>query len=309
MRLRRPRVGLALGGGGARGITHLGVLKVLDQEKIPVDVVAGTSIGALIGAVYATGISAEEIERRVAEYLQSPEFQSSALRAFEAANEQGVLRLRQKIHHYLKNRFYAVQAMFKAGILSNEDFQATINHFVPDIRVEDTIIPFRAVATDLKSGEQYVSCSGSLRDAVFASCAVPGAIAPFREGERLLSDGGIICLVPTSVARREGADVVIAVAVDRHLCSDEELRNVIGVYYRAAEIMSDKLMQYELKEADIVLSPKAGNLHWTMFSEAMNLVTEGERVTRENMTDIRKAVFPGLSLRRILRATGRARKN
>jgi NTE family protein len=125
-----------------------------------------------------------------------------------------------------------------------------------------------------------------------ASCAVPGAIAPLKEGERLLSDGGIISLVPSSVARQEGADIVIAVAVDRDI-DPEELRTVVDVYQRVNEIMSEKLKNYELANADVVILPEVGDLHWSDFSEAINLIDEGEKAAREKLNDIRN-VMPGL---------------
>jgi NTE family protein len=289
---KRKRVGLALGGGGARGLAHIGVLKVLEREKIPIDLIVGTSIGALVGGAYASGINPHELQKKVEEYLSSTEFRSSAMKAFEAAHAKGEVGLTQKIQTYLRNTFYLIQAMFKPGILSNEDFQTTINYFIPDIQIAETRIPFRAVATDLVSGEQITFSDGSLRQAVMASCAVPGAIAPFKEGERLLSDGGIICLVPSSVARQEGADAVISVAVDRCIGS-EELRTVVDIYHRVSEIMGEKLKNYELADADVVILPDVGDLHWSNFSQAINLIDEGERAARMKLDDIR-SVMPGI---------------
>jgi NTE family protein len=179
--------------------------------------------------------------------------------------------------------------MFKPGILSNEDFQVTIDYFIPDIQIEETRIPFRAVATDLVSGEEITFSKGSLRQAVMASCAVPGAVAPLKEGERLLSDGGIICRVPSSVARREGADIVIAVVVDRGIGS-EEIRNVVNVYLRISEIMGERLKQYALADADVVILPEVGESHWSSFSQAMNLLDEGERAAREKLDEIRRLI-------------------
>ncbi|MGB7572998.1 MAG: patatin-like phospholipase family protein [Thermodesulfobacteriota bacterium] len=301
---KRKRVGLALGGGGARGLAHIGVLRVLEKEEIPIDLIAGTSIGALVGGAYASGSSSDELQKKAEEYLNSHEFRSSAIRAFEAAHAKGEIGLAQKIETYLRNHFYLIQAMFKPGILSNEDFQATIDYFIPDIEIEETRIPFRAVATDLVSGEEITFSEGSLRQAVMASCAVPGAITPLKEGERLLSDGGIICRVPCSVARQEGADIVIAVVVDRGIGS-EELRNVVDVYLRVSEIMGERLKQYELANADVVILPEVGESHWSSFSQAMNLVDEGEKAAREKLDEIRRLI-PGLKkrlrLKKILRS-------
>lgn len=291
MRWRGRRIGLALGGGGARGLAHIGVLKVFEKEHIPVDILVGTSIGALVGGAHAAGMSPDAIEKRVEEYLESPEFQSSAIKAFEEAHDrEGEEGLTQKIQNYFRNRFYMVQALLKPGILSNEDFKDTIDYFIPDIQIEDTQIPFRAVATDLVSGKQIVFSNGSLRQAVVTSCAVPGAVEPFKEGDMLLSDGGIICLVPISVARKEGADIVVAVGVDRDICSGEALNNVIDIYYRASEIMSHELEDYELMDADILIQPKVGNLHWSNFSQAKHLIQEGERAAMEKLPLIRNAL-------------------
>jgi NTE family protein len=289
---KRKRIGLALGGGGARGLAHIGVLRVFEKESIPIDLIVGSSIGALVGATYASGSNSDELQKKAEEYLNSAEFQSSAIKAFEASHAKGEISLTQKVQTFLRNHFYLIQAMFKPGILSNEDFQSTIDYFVPDIQIEGTRIPFRAVATDLVTGEQVTFSKGSLRQAVMASCAVPGAIAPLKEGKRLLSDGGIICSVPSSVARQEGADIVIAVAVDRGIPSDE-LRNVVDVYLRVSEIMGEKLIQYELADADVVILPEVGDLHWSSFSQAMNLIEEGEKAAREKLNDIR-CVLPGL---------------
>jgi NTE family protein len=289
---KKRRIGLALGGGGARGLAHIGVLMMLEKEGIPIDLVVGTSIGALVGGAYASGISPDELKKKVDAYLHSAEFQSSAMKAFETAHTKGELGLTEKIQAYLKNTFYLIQAMFKPGIFSNEDFQATINYFIPDIQIEETRIPFRAVATDLVSGEELVFSKGPLRQAVMASCAVPGAITPLRDGEKLLSDGGIICLVPSSVTRQEGADIVISVSLDCPI-SSEELHNVPEVYYRVTEIMGKKLNHYELAEADVVILPEVGDLHWSNFSQAMNLIDEGEKAARKKLDDIRNAI-PGL---------------
>jgi NTE family protein len=250
MRFKGKRIGLALGGGGARGLAHIGVLKVFEQEEIPIDLLVGTSIGALVGGAYASGTNADELEKKADEYINSPEFQSSAIQAIEAfhAEDAGLVK---KIQGFLKNRFYVVQAMLKPGILSSNDFQAIIDYFIPDIQIETTRIPFRAAATDLVSGELITSSSGSLRQAVMASCAVPGAVEPLKEGEKVLSDGGIIGLVPISIARKEGADIVIAVAVDRDTCSEEEFRTAKDIYLRACEIMAKQLKNFELMDRKV----------------------------------------------------------
>lgn len=287
---KERRIGVSLGGGGARGLAHIGVLRVFAQEQIPIDLIVGTSIGALVGGAYAAGVTPDEMEKKIQEYLGSSEFESSAMKAFEKAHTRGDIGLVEKTQRFVRNRFYMVQAMFKPGLLSSEDLQDTVNYFIPDVRIEEAKIPFCAVATDLVSGDEIIFSKGPMRQAVLASCSVPGAIAPVQEGDRLLSDGGITCLIPCSIARMEGADVVIAVAVDRDISSEEEFRTVMGVYYRVSEIMGHRLKCYELMEADVVIFPEVGDLHWSSFSQALALIREGEQAAAERMNDIRRAI-------------------
>jgi NTE family protein len=296
MKWLKKHIGLALGGGGARGLTHIGVLKILDQEQIPIHIIAGTSIGSLVGGAYASGVSPGDLQKKVALYLESAEFQSSAFQAIASSYGREGGGLTQKIQSYLRNQIYLIQMLFKPGILSVDDFKAMIHYFVPDIEIQDTLIPFRAVATDLISGEKIVFSEGSLRQAIVASCTVPGAIEPLKDGERLLVDGGIISQVPVSVAREAGADVVIAVAVDRDSHLNEELKTARDIYDRACEITSDKLEKYELMDADVVIRPDVKNLHWSNFSKATDLIEEGEKATRANLVKIHKtmSVFKGL---------------
>jgi len=288
MRLKRKHVGLALGGGGARGFAHIGVIRALVRENIPIDIIVGTSSGALIGGAYAAGIAPEEIERKIGEYLNSKEYQSSAVRTIERAHDGERASLTRKIQGFFQNKFLLLQAMFKPGILSPEEFQSMVDFFIPDILIQETRIPFRAVTTDLISGEQIVFSEGPLRDAIMISSSVPGAIEPRRLGGMLLSDGGIISLVPVNATRCEGADIVIAVDITRGLFSDEEIDTAQGICDRAADIAAHHLTIHELEGADVVIRPRVGNLHWSVFSHAGNLIAEGEKATEEKMLDIKK---------------------
>ena len=265
------------------------MLKVLERENVPIHILAGTSIGALVGAGFASGIEPEEMEKTVAAYLHSPKFQSSAIKAIEDAHARGELTLGRRVQSFLRNRYFLVQAMFKPGLFPSEDLQEIIECFVPDIRIEETKIPFRALATDLVRGAQIVFSTGSLRQAVMASCAVPGAIVPVKDEDKLLSDGGIICLIPCSVVRKEGADVVIAVTVDRDICTEKAFATAVSIYQRVSDIMCARLKDHELAEADVVINPEVGELHWSEFSQALILIKEGERAAEEKLALIRSA--------------------
>ncbi len=291
---KRKSVGLALGGGGARGLAHIGIIRVFEQEAIPIDIVVGTSIGALVGAAYASGMSPDEMEKKTDEFLNSSIFQGSVLSSIKEAEAADRLTVTRKIQGFFKDRLYLLKAMFKLGILQSEDFQAMIDYFIPDILVEDTRIPFRAVVTDLVSGEPIVISKGPLRKAVMASCAVPGAVPPIEKDSMLLSDGGIINLVPTTVAREEGAEFVVAVSVNKEIYSDEKLGSAMDIYVRATEILSFHLERSMLEEADVVIHPRVGGLHWTDFLLARELIEAGEKAAREKLDLIRKGLhLPG----------------
>ena len=284
------KIGLALGGGGARGMAHIGVLRVFEREGIPIDVIAGTSIGALVGACYASGLDSFDLERRVDEFLNTPDFQNSAFKKIKEIQKSKKLSFTQKVQAFFKNQFILTYAMFRAGILQYEDFQAMVDFFVPDIRIEECKLPFRAVAADLASGQAVVLSQGSLRKAVMASCAVPAAVPPMELDGRLLCDGGIVHLVPTTVARDEGAEFVVAVSVNSNISSSEEFWSAMDIYVRSTVIMGYHLEKCRLEKADVVIHPEVGDLHWTDFTKARDLVEFGIMAAEQKIGDIRKAL-------------------
>ncbi len=275
------KVGLALGGGGVRGLAHVGVLKVLEQEGIGVDLIVGTSAGSLIGGAYAAGLSVRQITSRVDAYIKSPEFQDSALRSLSQSFSQAPKSFLERSQSFVRNRYWLFRALFSVSILPSEDFQSLINYLLPDIDIRQTRIPFYAVTTDLITGEQVVFSEGSLRQAVLASSSVPGAAEPVRIGQWLLADGGITSLVPVHAAQKAGAELVIAVMVDRELPPDAEIETAKDILYRAGEITANKLEEAELKDADVVIRPALGSMHWSDFSRAAELVKIGEDAARD----------------------------
>lgn len=296
------KVGLALGGGGVRGLAHIGVLSVLEREGIGVDLIVGTSAGALIGGAYAAGLTTKDITARVDAYLNSPEFHESDIKSIGLSFSPAPKTFFQRAQIFAKNPYYLVRALFKPSILPTEDFQTLINYLLPDIDIRDTRIPFRAVSTDLITGRQIVLSEGPLRQAVLASSCVPGAVEPVHLGEWLLADGGVTSLVPVHAAREAGADVVIAVMVDRDLPAGVGIQTVKDVLYRAGEITANTLEAAELQNADVVIRPVVGDLHWTDFSRARDLVASGENATRVVLEEI-SASLP--VYRRFTRFTGR----
>ena len=282
------KVGLALGGGGARGLAHIGALKVLEKESIVPDIIVGTSIGAIVGGAFASGMKIEEMEERAELFLESDLYQSSELKAMGDAESGVEQRLSRRIQSYFMTKIRLAQALYRPSILQIDEMQEFVNFFIPDIQIEETIIPFRSVATDLKSGECVVLKKGSLRRSILASSAVPGALPPVEIDGRQLSDGGIVCTIPAQHLFEEGVREVIAIAVDRDIALCSELQTAVDIYVRAGEIQAFHLEKYSLESADIVIRPEIGNIHWTDFSRSKELISLGEKAAIDNLPEIRR---------------------
>jgi len=302
MKWMGKKVGLVLGGGGVRGFSHIGVLKVLEEEGIDIDLIVGTSAGALIGGAYASGQAPDEIESKIDAYLQSPEFDDSRMKSIGLSFTQEEKNILKKAQQFIMNRVLFVQAFFKPSILPSHDFLSLMNYFLPDLDIKETRIPLHVVSTDLISGKKIVFSEGSLRKVVLASCAVPGAVEPVRYGDWLLADGGITSLVPVHAAREAGADVVIALTVDRDLQTNLRIETAKDVVFRAGEITPSVLEAAELADADVIIRPQVGNLHWMDFKRAVDLVKAGESAARDSL----KSIHASLPIyRRITRLAGK----
>ncbi|MFB0519848.1 MAG: patatin-like phospholipase family protein [Desulfatiglandales bacterium] len=286
------KIGLALGGGGARGLAHIGVMKVLERERIRPGIIVGTSVGAIVGGALASGMKVEELEGRLASFLESNLYTSSELKAMGDAESGAELSLSRRIHSYFRTKIRLAQALYRHSILQINDIEEFINFFIPDIQIGETAIPFRAVATDLLRGELVVLKEGSLRRSILASSAVPGALPPVEINGRQLSDGGIISVVPVNCALEEGADAVIAVAVDRDISLVSDLQTAVDIYVRAGEIQGFHLERYDLERADIVIRPELEGTHWTDFSQSRELISLGESAAMDNLPEIRRLVGP-----------------
>lgn len=285
--MRKVRLGLALGGGGARGFAHIGVLKVLQREGIRPDIILGTSAGSVVGGALASGMTVQEIEEKAYAFLETDLYASSELKAMGDAESGAEQRLSRRIQSYFSTKMRLASALYKPGILPLEDMEEFINYFIPDIEIEETAIPFRAVATDLQRGECVILREGSLRRSILASSAVPGVFPPVEMNGRYFSDGGIICTVPVECALKEGADAVIAVAIDRDIILSSQLHTAVDIYVRAGEIQGFYLEEHDLKRADLVIRPELGSVHWTDFSRSRELISLGETAGTEKVAEIR----------------------
>jgi NTE family protein len=294
---KRPKIGLALSGGGARGLTQIGILKVLEKENIPIDYIAGTSMGGVIGGLYAAGYSAQKLERIVLEIDWNDLFSDTPprLSLFLSQREEGEGSLFQfrldGWKPYIPTALTSGQKL--SNLFTNLIMQASFSSkwfAEPQSNFDDLKIPFRAVTTDLVSGEEVVLDSGDLAQALRATMSVPLAFSPVEMGERLLVDGGLVDPVPVEVVRQMGADVVIAVNTVSPLLPAEKIKNPIDIANQATSIMSLQKKDEELKKADFVLSPELSEFSAMDFGDVTKLIRLGEDTADSLINNVKKTI-------------------
>jgi NTE family protein len=281
----RPRVGLVLGGGGAMGAAHIGVLKVLEELRVPVDCIAGTSMGALVGGAYASGMRGGELEQFVTSINWAGVFGKARVRLYQPMN---VKREDETISNKLEFGLGDNGLIAPGGIFDTQQIESLIRNMVSrqsGVTDFDALpIPFRAVATDLKSGRMVVFNSGDLPTVLRASMSVPGAFAPIDVGDWLLVDGGITRNLPVDVARQTCADVVIAIAVDTPDPTVDSMRSATGSVSRMLDILIEKNEQDSLDSLgadDIGLNIVLKGVGSTDFDRAATAIEQGEAAARE----------------------------
>lgn len=278
----RPRVGLVLSGGGARGLAHIGVLRVLEELKVPVDLVVGTSMGAVVGGAYASGRSVDELEALV----KSANW--DAILADRPARERLAIRRREDDERLPSRIEFGFDlrhgARLPAGAAGNGQLEATLTALLPTQRLDDPLrrlpLPFRAVATDLLSGAMLDQADTPLFEALRASMAVPGVFSPLRVNGRPRVDGGLVRNLPVDIARQLGADIIIAVNVGTPLLEDREITSAVMVANQMLQILTEQNVQRSLRELrpqDIVIDPDLGGMGFMEFSRADEAMSTGRR--------------------------------
>jgi NTE family protein len=255
-----PRIGLALSGGAARGMAHVGVLRALIENDIRIDCIAGTSAGSIVGGAYAAGMSLDEI------------------RGFGRT---------------LRWRDIGRVTMSRLGIQSNERLEQYLRARLPVTRFEELQIPFAAVATELKTGMAVVMRDeGDVPFAIRASCAIPGWYVPVADGEgRQLVDGGLVAVVPTSMTRALGADIVIAVDVNSEGATFiGPTSSVIGVLLQSLLVVQKTASHNQRELADLVINPKVGHIRWDEMGRADELMAAGYEAALKRIPDIRALI-------------------
>jgi NTE family protein len=256
--VERPvKVAVVLGAGAAKGFAHVGVLKVLESNKVPINMVVGTSAGSFVGSLYSYGFTAFQL---------------------------------QKISFDLDQTDLADFTIPDNGFIKGEKLEAYVNRMVRNTPIEKLRIPFYAVATDIQNGREMVFGQGNTGSAVRASCSIPGVFSPVVIGGRMYVDGGVVSPVAVEAARRMGADVVVAVDISGDGESPRP-QGTLSTILQAIGIMYEKISSQQLLRADVVIRPQVGGIGSADFSKRNNAILEGERAATAALPAIKAAIL------------------
>ena len=309
----RPKIGLVLAGGGAKGAAHVGVLKVLEEMNIPIDYVAGTSMGSIIGGLYASGMRPEDIEREI----QNIDWEDVFID--EPNREDRSFRRKQDDALYVfkaKPGFSDGRVKLPLAYVHGQKFDLQLNRLtqgVSEIKDFDQLpIPYRAVATDLETGREVVLKSGNLARSLRASMAVPGAFDPVDIDGRLLVDGGISNNVPVSVARAMGADIVIVSDLGSDMLTREQITSALNVAGQLVNFLFALNSQEQLRSLgprDVLITSKLGDIGAGSFDRISEAMPIGEKAAREATESLRRYSLSREDYQRHLAARGQYKSN
>ena len=292
-----PKVGLVLSGGGARGAAHIGILKILERESIPIDCIAGVSMGALTGGLYAIGYSPDEIEKFLVDqdwanvFSDAPQWRFTPLAERADSRYQGKIALR------------GWNLEIPGGLLGGQRFTEALDVMTaePMLRAQNDFdnlpVPFRAVATNLIDGTPYIFRNGSMTQALRASTAVPMMFTPLETEDALLVDGGLVNNLPVDIVRDMGADIIIAIDVSTPLFGREDLHTLFNVIDQSISLQMVKTVEEQKKLASAVLSPDLHAYSNTDYDKISEIVRLGEEYAERHIDEIR-ALVAGIPPRR-----------
>jgi NTE family protein len=292
----RPKIGLALSGGGARGAAHIGVIRVLEENNVPIDYIAGTSMGSIVGGLYSAGMSPDEIETALGDIDWDGVFDDRPPRSDRS------YRRKRDDDLYLfrfKPGFNNGEIDLPRGVVQGQKIDLELSRFVMPVATVDDfdnlMIPFRAVAAEIATGEEVVIGTGNLATAIRASMSIPGGFAPAVRDGRLLVDGGIANNLPISVVRDMGADIVIAVDISTPLLEEEEIGSVVEILGQLTGLLTRRNVEAAiatLTDDDVFIVPDLGEVSTTDFKDFREAIPPGRAATEAQLAEIRKLSLP-----------------
>ncbi len=283
-------IGLALGGGAARGFAHIGVLKVLEREKIAVHAISGTSIGALVGAMYAHTRNTDLIRERFESFMKSRAWRRSRLHFLKEMDRGKEVSFLYNVKNFVKRGLLYRSTVTQMSVIPEEDFLESIWSLLDDVDFNSLAIPLGVLALDLDAAEQVLISRGSVRQAVAASCSIPGIFPPIEVDGARLVDGGWVNVVPVSALAEMGAQVTVAVDVAQDVADTQDLRHGLDVLFRTNAITRQKLKELQLMAADVVIRPPLSDIHWADFGRLDECVRRGEEAAQQALPAVREVL-------------------
>ena len=277
------KIGLALGGGGARGACHIGVLRVLEDNGIIPDVIAGTSAGSMIGAMYASELNAKIVEEKYMKHIQSENFKDLGFRYIPNSEKDDSIF--SQIVKQIKNQYVLMVSSNRKSIIKNERLSKAAKILFEADRFEDLKIPLFVSATDLITGNPIIYKTGNLVDAVVQSSTIPGFVEPTYQNNRMLVDGGIS--LPTPVTPLIGeCDFIIAVNITRGVTNQPEPNNIFEILNRSRDVSIGQLNKYVLEKSNFVIKPEHNNLHWSAFDQSDEFLEVGRKAALNSIENL-----------------------
>jgi NTE family protein len=249
--MRRPVVGLALGSGAAKGYAHIGVMQVLEREKIPIDIITGSSIGSLIGALYASGLDLSTIQHLAME---------------------------------IKRRHWVDLAIPKMGLIAGNKIESILGSLTQNKSFDELRVPLGVMATDMLSKKSVLITDGNVAEAVRASIAIPGIFNPVKKNKRLLVDGGVLERVPGSAARLMGADIVIGVELG--FDEDSRVNNIYDVLVQTFDVMGREIQSLKDYDCDVLITPELSDVAPLAFNKVAKAIIKGRRAAETSLPEI-----------------------
>ncbi len=290
------KIALVFGGGGARGLAHVGILRVLEREKIHYDLIVGCSSGALIGGMYAQTPRIDRVEKKLRLFFGSEEYKELGLDLLskQAVNEDYM----SQFLHNVRNRVLLNIFAGRISILKEKRLERVINYLIKEGSIRETAVPFACNATDIVTGKPVLFTEGEMRTAILASSSVPGYIPPVTVDGRLLIDGAVTHSFPVRFARALGADYVIGVDVHPTIRYEENFRNFFDVIMRASMITGSMLSEETQRYADFLIRPDVGDFLWYEFDRYEEIIAAGEKIMEAQLEAL-KADLPRRRLKKI----------
>ncbi|KGA97034.1 esterase [Alkalihalobacillus alcalophilus ATCC 27647 = CGMCC 1.3604] len=253
---QRPTIGVAFGAGGVRGFAHIGVLKVLEQHNIPIDVVAGSSMGALVAGLYGVGQTPESME---------------------------------KFAKFFRRQYYVDYIVPKLGFIKGDKVVKLIRILAKGKRLEELPIPVSIVAADLISGKKVVFQDGDIADAVRASISIPGIFVPVTKNEQVLVDGGVLERVPTSVVKEMGADIIIGIDVSSYK-SEQKATSIYDVILLTIDMMGREISKHQQLEQAFMINPMVKQTNGLIFKDVDAIIEAGVIAATEKIKSLKEVI-------------------